>query len=71
MAATRARPRSANGYNIHDVAGSGKPAAPEQEQRLWYQYYFHTERGRAGLTANRRELCKFIWRLVVAELAVR
>jgi pimeloyl-ACP methyl ester carboxylesterase len=53
---------SANGYNIHDVASSGKPAAPEQEQRLWYQYYFHTERGRAGLTANRRELCKFIWR---------
>jgi len=44
------------------MAGSAKPAAPEQEQRLWYQYYFHTERGRAGLTANRRELCKFIWR---------
>jgi pimeloyl-ACP methyl ester carboxylesterase len=53
---------SANGYNVHDVAGSVKPAAPEDEQRLWYQYYFHTERGRAGLTANRRELCKFIWR---------
>ena len=53
---------SANGYNVHDVAASAKPAAPEQEQRLWYQYYFHTERGRAGLAANRRELCKFIWR---------
>ena len=45
---------SANGYNIQDVAGSAKPASPEQEQRLWYQYYFHTERGRAGLAANRR-----------------
>src|SRR5262249_48849770 len=40
---------SANGYNIHDVAASAKPAPPKQEQRLWYQYYFHTERGRAGL----------------------
>jgi pimeloyl-ACP methyl ester carboxylesterase len=54
---------SANGYNIHDVAGSAKPVAPEQEQRLWYQYYFHTERGRAGLQANRRAFCKLLWRL--------
>src|SRR5262245_22691701 len=53
---------SANGYNVHDVAASAKPASPEHEQRLWYQYYFHTERGRAGLTANRHAFCKFIWR---------
>ncbi len=54
---------SANGYNIHDVAASAEPAPPEQEHRLWYQYYFHTERGRAGLTAHRRELCELLWRL--------
>ena len=54
---------SANGYNIQDIAGSGKPAAPEQEHALWYQYYFHTERGRAGLTANRHAFCKLLWRL--------
>jgi len=54
---------SANGYNIQDIAASAKPASPEQEYRLWYQYYFHTERGRAGLTQNRRALCKFIWAL--------
>jgi pimeloyl-ACP methyl ester carboxylesterase len=54
---------SANGYNIHDIAGSVKPAAPGQEYRLWYQYYFHTERGRAGLQANRREFCRLLWRL--------
>jgi pimeloyl-ACP methyl ester carboxylesterase len=54
---------SGNGYNIHDVAGAAKPAAPEQEYRLWYQYYFHTERGRAGLQANRREFCRLLWRL--------
>jgi pimeloyl-ACP methyl ester carboxylesterase len=52
-----------NGYNIQNIAASAQPAAPEQEHRLWYQYYFHTERGRAGLTANRFELCRLIWRL--------
>ncbi len=54
---------SANGYNIQDIAGSVKPASAEQEHRLWYQYYFHTERGRAGLEANRHEFCRFIWQL--------
>jgi pimeloyl-ACP methyl ester carboxylesterase len=53
----------ANGYSIQDIAGSVKPAPPQQENRLWYQYYFHTERGRAGLQANRYELCKLLWRL--------
>ncbi len=62
---------SGNGYNIQDIAGSAKPAAAEQEHRLWYQYYFHTERGRAGLQANRRELLPVVVALVVAELAVR
>ncbi len=52
-----------NGYNIQNIAASAKPAPPEQEHRLWYQYYFHTERGRAGLTANRFELGRLIWRL--------
>jgi pimeloyl-ACP methyl ester carboxylesterase len=51
------------GYNIQDIAGSVRPAAPEQEHRLWYQYYFHSERGRAGLAANRFELCRLLWRL--------
>src|SRR5437660_5954189 len=51
------------GYNIQDIPASVKPAPPEQEHRLWYQYYFHTERGRAGLTANRHDLCKLLWRL--------
>ena len=40
-----------------------RPGPPEQEHRLWYQYYFHTERGRAGLAANRRELGKLLWQL--------
>ena len=52
-----------NGYNIQDIPNSGLPAAAEQELRHWYQYYFHLDRGRAGLNANRRELCKLLWRL--------
>jgi pimeloyl-ACP methyl ester carboxylesterase len=51
------------GYNIHDIAASVQPAAPDQEHRYWYQYYFHTERGRAGLTQNRFDLCRLLWRL--------
>jgi pimeloyl-ACP methyl ester carboxylesterase len=51
------------GYNIHNIAESSKPQPPEREHRLWYQYYFHGERGRAGLGQHRRELCKLLWRL--------
>jgi pimeloyl-ACP methyl ester carboxylesterase len=51
------------GYNIQDIAGMMKPQAPDREARLWYQYYFHSERGRAGLEQNRRELCKLLWRM--------
>jgi pimeloyl-ACP methyl ester carboxylesterase len=54
---------SGGGYNMHDVAGTVKSASAEQEHRAWYQYYFHTERGRAGLTQNRREIAKLLWKL--------
>src|SRR6516165_4254545 len=53
----------ANGYSIQDIAGAVAPAPPQQENRMWYQYYFHTERGRAGLKANRYEFCKLLWHL--------
>jgi pimeloyl-ACP methyl ester carboxylesterase len=52
-----------NGYNIQDIAGSVKPVAPAQEHRFWYQYYFQTERGRAGLQQNRRALARYIWQI--------
>jgi pimeloyl-ACP methyl ester carboxylesterase len=51
------------GYGIQDIAGAAKPAEAEQEYRYWYQWYFHTERGRAGLTANRNGIAKLLWRL--------
>ncbi|HUZ64916.1 MAG TPA: alpha/beta hydrolase, partial [Acetobacteraceae bacterium] len=54
---------SIGGYNIQDIAGSAVPLAPEQEYRFWYQYYFHSERGRAALQADRRGVCRLLWRL--------
>jgi pimeloyl-ACP methyl ester carboxylesterase len=52
---------SVNGYLIQDIAKAERPISPAIESGLWYQYYFQTERGRAGLTANRRELAKTLW----------
>ena len=52
-----------DGYNIQDIAKSLEPRAPATEHRLWYQYYFHTQRGVDGLTANRAELCGLLWSL--------
>jgi pimeloyl-ACP methyl ester carboxylesterase len=52
---------SVNSYLIQDIARAGEPIAPWVESGLWYQYYFQTERGRAGLTANRREIAKTLW----------
>jgi pimeloyl-ACP methyl ester carboxylesterase len=51
------------GYGIQDIAAAGRPAAAEHEYRYWYQWYFHTDRGRAGLTANRVDLTRLLWRL--------
>ena len=51
------------GYNLQDIASAGAPVAPEAEQRLWYQYYMHGERGRRGVTANRRAFAKLLWRM--------
>ena len=54
---------SCGGYNIQSIATADEPAEPDQEHRLWYQYYFHSSRGRVGLAANRRPLCRLLWRL--------
>src|SRR5207237_6399513 len=42
------------GYTIQNTIDAPRPASPEAERALWYQWYFNTERGRAGLAANRR-----------------
>jgi pimeloyl-ACP methyl ester carboxylesterase len=52
---------SVNGYLIQDFAKAAVPLAPAIESGYWYQFYFLTERGRAGLAANRRELARTLW----------
>ena len=52
-----------SGYNIQNIPLAGAPADAAQEHRYWYQWYFQTERGRAGLTRNRRDLSRLLWRL--------
>jgi pimeloyl-ACP methyl ester carboxylesterase len=54
---------SVTGYNIQNIAASGNPASADAEYRHWYQWYFHTERGRAGLTQNRHDICRLLWQL--------
>ena len=54
---------SFNSYNIQDIARAMEPDTARNEHRLWYQYYFHNERGRAGLENDRRALTKLLWQL--------
>ena len=53
---------SFNSYNIQNIARAMVPDAPESEHMLWYQYYFHSERGRAGLTKDRRAVTRLLWK---------
>lgn len=53
---------SFNSYNIQNIARAMAPDTPENERSLWYQYYFHSERGRAGLAQDRRGVCRLLWR---------
>jgi pimeloyl-ACP methyl ester carboxylesterase len=53
---------SVSGYLIGSQAAGRQPLPPEAELQWWYQYYFATDRGRAGYEQNRREFAKLIWR---------
>jgi len=52
---------SVSGYLIGSQAANKMPLPPAAELAWWYQFYFATERGRAGYEANRRALAKLIW----------
>ena len=52
---------SCNGYNIQDIKNSSKPSNPNIEKKLWYQYFFHSERGRLGLINKRHDFIKYLW----------
>jgi pimeloyl-ACP methyl ester carboxylesterase len=49
------------GYSVQNTVTTGGPAPAAAEARLWYQWYFNTERGRAGLEANRRDIIRYLW----------
>jgi pimeloyl-ACP methyl ester carboxylesterase len=54
---------SVSGYLIGNREANRMPLPPQAELEWWYQYYFATERGRAGYDKYRREFAKLIWRL--------
>jgi pimeloyl-ACP methyl ester carboxylesterase len=54
---------SVSGYLIGSQEGGKNPLPPAAELQWWYQFYFATDRGRAGYDKYRREFSKLIWRL--------
>jgi pimeloyl-ACP methyl ester carboxylesterase len=51
---------SVSGYLIGSQRAGELPLAPEAERQWWYQYYFATDRGRAGYERYRREFARLI-----------
>jgi len=54
---------SVSGYLIGSVADGKLPLPPKAELQWWYQFYFATERGRAGYDKNRHDFANLIWHL--------
>jgi pimeloyl-ACP methyl ester carboxylesterase len=54
---------SVSGYLIGSREANKMPLPPKAELQWWYQYYFATERGRAGYEKYRRDFAKLIWRI--------
>ena len=54
---------SVSGYLIGSQAANKAPLPPKAELAWWYQFYFATERGKAGYEANRHDFAKLIWQL--------
>jgi pimeloyl-ACP methyl ester carboxylesterase len=52
---------SVSGYLIGSQEAGKVPLPPQAELQWWYQYYFATERGRAGYEKNRHDFAKLIW----------
>jgi pimeloyl-ACP methyl ester carboxylesterase len=54
---------SVSGYLIGNQQAGKSPLPPSAELQWWYQYYFATERGRAGYNRYRRDFARLIWQL--------
>jgi pimeloyl-ACP methyl ester carboxylesterase len=53
---------SVSGYLIGSQASGELPLPPAAELQWWYQFYFATDRGKAGYDKNRHDFAKLIWR---------
>jgi pimeloyl-ACP methyl ester carboxylesterase len=60
---------SVSGYLIGSRESNKKPLLPKAELAWWYQFYFATERGRAGYEENRRDFARLIWQIASPEWA--
>ncbi len=54
---------SVSGYLIGSQEAGKLPLPPSAELQWWYQFYFATERGRAGYGKYRREFARLIWQI--------
>ena len=54
---------SVSGYLIGSQEANKRPLPPMAELQWWYQYYFATERGRAGYEAYRHDFARLIWQI--------
>jgi pimeloyl-ACP methyl ester carboxylesterase len=54
---------SVSGYLIGSQESGKMPLPPKAELQWWYQYYFATERGRAGYDKYRHDFAKLIWQI--------
>jgi pimeloyl-ACP methyl ester carboxylesterase len=54
---------SVSGYLIGSQAAGRMPLPPSAELQWWYQYYFATDRGRAGYEKYRNDFARLIWQL--------
>ena len=54
---------SVSGYLIGSLEANKMPLSPKAELQWWYQYYFATERGRAGYEKYRHDFARLIWQI--------
>ena len=49
------------GYAVQNTLSKGSPARAASEAHRWYQWYFNTDQGKAGLEQNRRDIVRYLW----------
>ncbi len=62
---------SVSGYLIGSQEAGKVPLPPKAELQWWYQFYFATERGRAGYEKNRHDFARLIWQMALRRCYVR